>query len=109
MKYCMIFITGLLVQQVKSQTIDTVSKDTIVYRSEIIRNNLIGQDLLFKTETGSMYRLLQDGMPCFAPAKPEAAKIPNAFIRVKPIVAAEAMPGVKPRALPEYKAPKKAF
>ena len=109
MKYCFILFTLLITQQAKSQEKVTIARDTIVYRSGIIRNNLAGQHILFRTDSGTMYRMLQDGLPCWSPVKPKEAVIPNPVSIPQPKMITRVVPREKPGSLPKNKEPRKRF
>ncbi|WP_336514181.1 hypothetical protein [Pollutibacter soli] len=94
---------------VKSQSGVPVIKrtDTLIHRSDVIRNNLSGQRILIHREDGIVYQMEQDGMPCFAPKKSRAASIPNVFAPKSPFNSDHPMPSVPPKkGLPKY-VPKK--
>lgn len=109
MKYLLLVISVFFLQYTRAQTATAIIKkaDTLIYHSEIIRNNLSGQKILMSREDGTVYQMEQDGMPCFAPKSANAARIPNIFAPKPRFDLVQPMPVVPPKkGLPKF-VPKK--
>lgn len=110
MKLLVFFLGVVVFDSAKSQSGMAIIRkaDTVIYHSEILRNNLSGQLIIKKTDLGAVYLLEQDGMPCFAPEKADAAIIPNTLMPKYPFNLVQPMPVIpQKKGLPKF-VPKKS-